>query len=50
MCQERFHEPEEHHEGLADVPEVVVPFDGRVGVERDVAKHLGSITLTFLRL
>jgi hypothetical protein len=32
--------PKEHHEGLADMPEVVVPLDGRVGVERDVAKHL----------
>ena len=31
---------EEHHESLANVPEVVVPLDGRVRVQRDVAKHL----------
>ena len=32
--------PKEHHESLSNVSEVVVPFDGRLGVERDVAEEL----------
>ena len=32
--------PEEHEVGLEDVPEVVVPVDGRGGVEGNVAEHL----------
>ncbi len=32
--------PEEHHECLTDVSEVVVALDRSVGVECDVAEHL----------
>ena len=34
--------PEEHEVGLEDVPEVVVPVDGSVRVEGNVAEHLHS--------
>jgi hypothetical protein len=36
----RFDLPKKHEISLEDVPEVVMPVDGRGGVESDVAKHL----------
>ena len=32
--------PEEQHEGLEDMSEVVVPLDGRVGDQREAAEEL----------